>query len=384
MRTLTYLFYFLQALLIAKSYATPTIHANPAENVTEVLHTRQYFYVGGRYAEVKNGTHTMSGQMYVEQLTPAASPRKPYPLVFVHGAAQTGTNWLNTPDGRRGWASYFLAKGYIVYIVDQTSRGRSIFAPNSSELTVVTTKQTQEQFTASQLYDLWPQAHLHSQWPGNGTLGDPIFDAFYAAQVQYTTGNSEQLEHEMQAAGAAFLDRVGDSILIMHSQAGAFPWLWADARPAKVKAIVAVEPSGPPFQNSELGAVTEGNLNSVGKPYGLTAIPLTYSPSITNASQLQVQTIPAPAKGLQNCTIQAEPAKKLANLQGFPVLLTTSQASYHAPYDWCTVRYLQQAGVNTTYYKYEDFGILGNGHLHFLEKNNMQIADLLESWIARV
>lgn len=188
----------------------------------------------------------------------------------------------------------------------------------------------------------------------------------------------------MQVAGAAFLDRVGDCILLMHSQAGAFPWLWADVRPDRVKAIVAIEPDGPPFKNSKSGAATEGDLDSVSRPYGLTAIPLTYSPAITNATQLRVQTIAAPAPNLENCTIQSEPARQLPHLQGFPVLVTTSQASYHAPYDWCTVKYLQQAGVNVTYYRYEDFGILGNGHMHFLEKNNLQIAELLEGWIETI
>lgn len=188
----------------------------------------------------------------------------------------------------------------------------------------------------------------------------------------------------MQAAGAALLDRIGNAILIMHSQAGAFPWLWADARPALVKAIVAVEPSGPPFKNAPSETPTGSSSNKIVRPYGLTTIPLTYSPTLTSGTELKTQVIPATAPGLDNCTIQAEPARQLPHLQGFPVLVTTSQASYHAPYDYCTAKYLQQAGVNTTYYRYEDFGIYGNGHLHFLEKNNLQIAQLLESWIGKI
>lgn len=149
-------------LLLFSSCAVGALfnYSQPAENVTEVPYERQYFYVGGSYAHAKNNTHVMAGQMYVEQLTPLTStPKRPYPLVFVHGAGQTGTNWLNTPDGRRGWASYFLSKGYIVYIVDQTARGRSIYQPNSGQLTVLSSEQTQMQFTAPQLYNLWPQAH---------------------------------------------------------------------------------------------------------------------------------------------------------------------------------------------------------------------------------
>jgi pimeloyl-ACP methyl ester carboxylesterase len=36
----------------------------------------------------------------------------------------------------------------------------------------------------------------------------------------------------------------GPAILLTHSQSGTFGWLVADARPALVKAIVALEPSG--------------------------------------------------------------------------------------------------------------------------------------------
>ena len=44
----------------------------------------------------------------------------------------------------------------------------------------------------------------------------------------------------------ALLDKIGPAILLTHSQSGAFGWPVADARPDLVKAIVAVEPNGPP------------------------------------------------------------------------------------------------------------------------------------------
>ena len=44
---------------------------------------------------------------------------------MIHGNWQTGTNFTGTPDGREGWAQYFLRHGYAVYVVDQVARGRS-------------------------------------------------------------------------------------------------------------------------------------------------------------------------------------------------------------------------------------------------------------------
>ena len=42
----------------------------------------------------------MQGQIYIEVVAPK-DQRRPYPLVLIHGAAQTATNWMGTPDGRR-------------------------------------------------------------------------------------------------------------------------------------------------------------------------------------------------------------------------------------------------------------------------------------------
>src|SRR5260221_9422374 len=61
---------------------------------------RGYFYVGGQYVG-KPGESTMQGQVYVEVLAPK-DVRRPYPLVLIHGAGQTATNWMGTPDGRKG------------------------------------------------------------------------------------------------------------------------------------------------------------------------------------------------------------------------------------------------------------------------------------------
>ena len=64
------------------------------------------------------------GQMYVQYQIPD-NRTQPYPVVMWHGGGQTGTNFMGTPDGRKGWGDYFLQRGYAVYIVDQPGRARS-------------------------------------------------------------------------------------------------------------------------------------------------------------------------------------------------------------------------------------------------------------------
>jgi pimeloyl-ACP methyl ester carboxylesterase len=106
-----------------------------------------YFYVGGRYVG-ESGAQVMQGAMYVEVLRPKRVIHR-YPLVLIHGTGQTGTNWLGTPDGRQGWAQYFLTRGYVAYIVDQPARGRSAWHRGiDGELKAVPAPVIEKLFTA--------------------------------------------------------------------------------------------------------------------------------------------------------------------------------------------------------------------------------------------
>lgn len=181
----------------------------------------------------------------------------------------------------------------------------------------------------------------------------------------------------MQAAGSALLKKIGPAVLISHSQGGLIPWAIADVVPDLVKAIVSIEPTGPPFED----AVT-----STGKtrPYGITNIPITYSPAPENTTApLETQVVRNTEPGLDHCIIQASPARQLVNLKNIPVLVESSESSYHVVYDGCTVQFLKQAGVSAEWLKLGDIGIHGNGHLHFMEKNSDEIAAVLEKWIKK-
>src|SRR5262245_42653160 len=127
---------------------------------------RGYFYVGGQYVG-EPGKEIMQGQLYVEVLAPK-DVRRPYPLVLIHGAAQTATNWMGTPDGRKGWADYFVEQGYIVYMIDQPMRGRSAWHPADGATRMFSAQQEQFQFTAVDTDGTWPGQEEPKQWPGEG------------------------------------------------------------------------------------------------------------------------------------------------------------------------------------------------------------------------
>jgi pimeloyl-ACP methyl ester carboxylesterase len=341
--------------------------APDATNITP----REVFFVGGTYVG-ETGKEVMRGAMYVEHLRPPKTTRS-YPLVLISGTAQTAVNWMTTPDGRTGWAQYFVDRGYEVYMVDQPARGRSAWHPGiDGELRNFPVSTVESLFTASD--GNWPQAKLHTQWPGTGRRGDPIFDQFYASQVEYV-GSNVDTQAAMQAAGVALLDRVGSAVLVTHSQAGPFGWLIADARPQLVKGIVAIEPQGPPIQSGDRKTAS----------WGLADIALTYVPPISRPSELQVeQQAVADAPDLQTCWMQKEPARQLPRLRGIPIAVVATEASYHAPFDHCTVRWLTQAGASVDFIHLADLGVHGNGHMVMLEKNNLDVAAVIGNWISRL
>jgi len=338
-----------------------------------------YIFAGGKYVDGPDGKY-MSGQAYVEYQIPR-NRTHPFPIVMIEGGGQSGSNFTGTPDGREGWAQYFLKQGYAVYVVDQPGRGRSALRPEYGMTVQRPTSWVQQQFTAPERSNLWPQAKFHTQWPGTGVAGDASFDQFYAQQLQAIASFPKQQELNRDA-GAALLDKIGPAILLTHSQSGAFGWPIADARPNLIKAIVAVEPSGPPVHDAVFkGAPDYFGNGPLSKPWGVAAVPLAYG-GVRKASELSfIEQDKPDSPDLMKCWRQKEPARQLTNLHDIPVAIISSEASYHASYDHCTAQYLAQAGVKNSFIRLVDRGIRGNGHMMMLEKNNLQIAAVIAEWL---
>jgi len=342
-----------------------------------------FFYVGG-HTTVVNGRSHVVGQMYVEMRIPAKQTH-PYPIIMVHGGTRTGTTYTGTPDGRESWAQYFARRGYAVYVVDQPGRGRSGYLTEAyGPQTLADGESGQRRYLQQEKFKLWPQAHLHTQWPGSGAPEDPVTLQMVGSYVPEIKDFTKQ-QFLNRDALVALLDKIGPSILLVHSQAGAFAWPVADARPDLVKAIVGVEPNGPPVHSVELiGAPDWFKEGPVALPYGISGVPLTYAPPVKDASELSfAREEKADAPDLVTCWRQAAPARQLPNLQKMPIMIMTSEASYHAPYDHCTVKYLEQAGVKPTWIKLAELGIKGNSHVMMQEKNNKEIAAVIYGWLEK-
>jgi pimeloyl-ACP methyl ester carboxylesterase len=362
------------------------------------LATSGNFYAGGKYDDTHPSRHIV-GQIYVEFQIPAEQ-RHPFPILMVHGGGQTGSGWHATPDGREGWAQYFLRRGYAVYVADQVGRGRSNYEPEVyGPMDAQSLDYVIEKFTSQERFKHWPQAGLHTQWPGKGEPGDPAFDQYWASDAPGITARVLASRMNVDAL-TALLDRIGPVILLVHSQSGAFAWPLAQRRPDLVKAIVAAEPSGPPVHQILVKSSEqrfgvewdeawkqndEDHYRDIPrqKEFGLGDVPMEYAPAITPVSPLQFEQEPkAQAPDLARCWRQKQPARKLVGVGGRPIMILEGEASFYAGYNHCNVQYLEQAGVKVDFIKLADRGIRGNGHMMMLEKNSDQVAQVIADWLA--
>ena len=87
------------------------------------------------------------------------------PLVLWHGAGQFSKTWETTPDGREGYQTLFLRRGFSVYTIDQPRRGNA--GRSMVESTITPTPDEQFWFGMFRI-GLWP-----NYFPGVQFSKDP-------------------------------------------------------------------------------------------------------------------------------------------------------------------------------------------------------------------
>ena len=329
----------------------------------------------------------MRGSMYTEVWVPR-QVKFAEPIVLFHGAGQTGVDWQQTPDGRPGWAYHLMDQGYVIYMVDFATRGRSPYVPLpgpdgktpiDGALNIRTALELERIWTNARERGDFPLKMNHTQWPGTGKMGDPTFDAFIKTQVQFAGATGPLTV----AAGISLLDRIGSPVIMLtHSQGGGFGFDITEARPRLVKTMVTIEPGGPQFGNVDTAKVTSGPRNP--NSWGLTTSKYQYDPPANAPADLQVvmeatQERPDEAK----CWMQAAPARTLVNWRNIPVMAMSASGTYHRVYDPCIPKFLKQAGVDAEFVRMEDVGLKGNSHMMMLEKNSDDVVTFITRWLQK-
>lgn len=320
----------------------------PWRTAPVVSSRRGSFWVTGQRV-VRDDKSYQKGPMYVAWEAPE-SITQPYPVVLVHGGTLQGTEWLDTPDGRPGWAQRFVEAGYVVFRVDRPGHGRS---PYHSEIM----GEMGPPFSYERAREVYfPEGGGETQWPF-AVDDEAAFDSFIAAYgpMQADLAASQTLDADRLAS---LLDRIGKSIIVTHSASGPDGWLIADRRPNLVAGIVAVEPMGPVF------GVTPG-IGSL--EWGLTAAPITFDPPLATAAQVRA----------------ADPLTlKIPGLKGVPVALLTGETSIFASFATSIVPFLRTAGASVDHLDLPAMGIHGNGHGLIYERNSDEAFDVVSQWLS--
>jgi pimeloyl-ACP methyl ester carboxylesterase len=196
-----------------------------------------------------------TGQMYV-QYVKLMTPKAKYPLLMWHGGGLSGVTWETKPDGRPGWQHFFLAAGHDVFVSDAVERGRASWSRYPQVFDGAPMFRTKQE--AWELFRIGPPgsyatdainrtAHAGQKFPL------VAFDTFAMQSVPRWTTN----DGPTQAAYNALVDKVGPCVVMVHSQGGNFGFNAALAHPSKVKAVIAIEPSGaPPPDHPGLATLT--------------------------------------------------------------------------------------------------------------------------------
>ena len=284
---------------------------------------------------------------YVSYQIPAVS--NPYPMVFLHGAGQSGKTWETTPDGREGFGTLFLRRGFSTYIVDQPRRGR---AGNSTVSASISAKPQDQYWFENFRMGHWPNLFAGSQFPN-----DPASLEQFFRQITPNTGDFDP--EVIANAMAAVFEKSGDGILVTHSQGGGPGWLTA-IKSNRVKAVAAYEP-GSDF------VFPEGE-------------------------------VPAPIKCNDSYGVleaKAISAKDFEQLTHIPIIIYYGDNIPESPsQDWALdhwrarvdmakmfVDCINRHGGKAQLVVLPKIGIKGNSHFLFAEKNNVVLADLLQKWI---
>lgn len=274
-----------------------------------------------------------------------------YPLVFLHGAGQSKKTWESTPDGREGFQNIFLRRGYSVYLLDQPRRGEA--GKSAVATTITPTPDEQFWFTQFRIGN-YPDYFPNVQFPK-----DPASLEQFYRQMTPNTGDFDA--KVITDAVSQLFDKIGHGILVTHSQGGGPGWLTA-IKNEKVKALVAYEPySGFVFPEGELPNPIK-SAGIFGELKG-TEIPLSDFIKLTKI----------PIVIYYGDNIAKEPTH-VWNKDHWRSGLEMARL-------WAAA--INKHGGDAMVVHLPEIGLNGNTHFPFADLNNIEVADVLSSWLGK-
>jgi pimeloyl-ACP methyl ester carboxylesterase len=284
-----------------------------------------------------NGSVDVVNAMFVQYLLPTRR-RHDFPIVMIHGGGGQGTDWLQTPDGRDGWADYFAADGWDVYVVDRPGHGRSQSHAGCQDGTVGTGNSAIISRLATSDARVWP-----------GGEPTPTNEAVIGWTASSAT--APYCGDEIAArAISALLDEIGPAILLAHSAGGGSTFRVPEMNPENVVGIIAFEAAG---ANPLVGG------------FGGSA------PSITSWTTQPPLAGDFEAEDHDGCAMQGDGASRLVNYAELPiVLVATERGTSSLNAIRCQAAVWSEAGAVGSYVYLPEQGLSGGGHFAMAQLDN--------------
>jgi len=299
-----------------------------------VLKAQGSFFVNGEEILAPAGAlgagrdagHIIVNQMYVQYMIPQGGGGK-VPVLMVHGGGLSGKSFETTPDGRMGWNEYFVRQGYPVYNADQVSRARSSFdvtpinevrqgsLPTTALPNAIRTSE-ERAWTAFRFGPTFGVPYPDTQFPVDHA-------AEFAKQGVPDLNGMLPTPNPIYKALSDLAIKLKGAVLMGHSESSAFPTMAAlQAGSTGVRGIIQLE----------LGCFATLTLAQ-----------------ITTLSKIPILIVVA-----DRYTPPLPPATCVTEMQQ-----------------------INSAGGDMTFISLPDVGLHGNSHMMMLDKNNLQVADVI-------
>ncbi len=274
-------------------------------------------------------------QMYVHYRIPAK--RRGVPIVMVHGSNHSGMTFETTPDGREGWATWFTRQGHPVYVVDQAGRARSSFDPtplnaardggaDPKKMPTIFLGTLERSWANFRFGPEYPKAYPNLQFPLEA------LDQYLAQLVPNTETTLNGVGSNTVDGLAALLDKIGPAVVLVHSQAGPYGVDLVKKRSKLVRGLISVE-----------GGCETLSASDAKQHYATVPFLSVFGDNSVGAWGVN-------GDDRRNGCIQA-------------------------------TKLVKEAGGRSMFLLLPEAGLKGNSHMMMMDKNNLQVAAKIQSWI---
>ena len=296
------------------------------------------FAVGGTILGDPDAQSLHCDHGYVEYQIPV-NPRR-INLVMWHSAAAAA--WLNRWDGGEGYQSIFLRRGFPVYIWDGPRVGRANWGCAEHTYTPGTARD-QGNFTA------WRFGAEYPIWFGGVQFPTKDLEAWnQASRARYLEFDTIENALLQSDAAAKLMDRIGPSVALTNS-AGGMRSLLTALKTNNIAGLVMYENVGYVFPQGEGPGGPAGG-------FGPVEVPLDEFKKLTR--------FPIRIVWGDNVDKSATYPRSLAHSRLFAGLIN-------------------KYGGRAEVLMLPDAGLKGNTHIPFADMNNVAVADLLSTFLAK-